>query len=136
MALLDWETGEMAFEDGPCFAPGMSAQTLDGRLKGMKETLWRSGVLKASGGSLCAVGAVEDGVLRRVSLEVSEAGGKADPGVEKQRAFLFAKLGLKDPCPDTLSPIRLKRPFGEVLVCTDPHTGRTVATIDYQPNDH
>lgn len=132
VALLNWDTGELAFE-GMCLAANMPAAALDGRLRGVQQALWRSGVLKVSGGSLCAVGSVEDGALRRVTLEVCETGGKADPGAEKQRAFLFARLGIKDPCPDTLSGVRLERPFGEVLLCTDHHTGRAVAIVCYAP---
>lgn len=131
MALLNWETGEVAFDGGPCFSALMPADVLDGRLRGMQETLWRSGLLKVSGGSLCAVGTVEDGVLSRLALEVCEANGKTDAA--KARAFLFGALGLKDPCPDTLSGVTLKCAFGQVQLCSDALTGRTTAIICYGP---
>lgn len=134
MALLDWETGELRFGGGLRLWPEMPAAALSERLKGAERALWRSDALAVPGGSLSAVCAVEGGALARVSLEVSQTGGKLCPGAEKQRAFLFSRLGLKDPCPDTRASVRVRRGFGEVVVSSDPHTGRAVAIVIYTPH--
>lgn len=131
MALLDWETGALCFSDGLELRPNMPASALSERLSGAERALWRSDMLAVAGGCLSAVCAVEDGVLARVSLEVSQTGGKLCPGAEKQRAFLFACLRLKDPCPDTRGCVRVRRGFGQVVLSSDPHTGRAAAVVIY-----
>lgn len=133
MALLDWETGALRFSDGLRLWPAMPASELSQRLSGAERALWRSDALAVAGGSLSAVCMVEDGVLARVALEVDQTGGKLNPGAEKQRAFLFSCLRLKDPCPDTLGCVRVRRGFGEVILSTDPHTGHASAVVIYKP---
>lgn len=70
-----------------------------------------------------------------VTLYVSAAGGRERPGMDRQRAFLMRRLHLKDPCPDTMASVRVRCPFGELLVSTDPYTGQSAALISYMPED-
>lgn len=53
--------------------------------------------------------------------------------MDRQRAFLMRRLHLKDPCPDTMASVRVRCPFGELLVSTDPYTGQSAALISYMP---
>ena len=73
--------------------------------------------------------------VRRTGDERAAAGGRERPGMDRQRAFLMRRLHLKDPCPDTMASVRVRCPFGELLVSTDPYTGQSAALISYMPED-
>lgn len=60
---------------------------------------------------------------------------KSGPGVQRQRAFLMRRLHLKDPCPDTLGSVRVRCPFGELFLTTDPYTGQSAALVSYVTQD-
>ena len=131
MAFLNRETGEMCFADGlrlcAGFAMGEVAQLLDGRTMG----LVRLPSHPVSGGRLIAICTVEDGSVQSVALCVSSIGGKAVNTSARQRAFLFARLGLCDPDPEGMGCVRIACPFGQIHLITDPHTGRCEARILY-----
>ena len=85
--------------------------------------------------ALAPVCLFQEGALVAVTLYVSAAGGRERPGMDRQRAFLMRRLHLKDPCPDTMASVRVRCPFGELLVSTDPYTGQSAALISYMPED-
>lgn len=73
----------------------------------------------------------QEGALVSVTLYVHDAAGAERPAAGRQRALLLRSLRLKDPCPDTQGSLRVRFPFGEVFVSTDPHTGQAAALIRY-----
>ena len=131
MAFLNKDTGELTFTDGFCLSPGMVtgelAQAMDGQLNGVV----RLSSHTAGGGWLIPVCAVQGGALQSVTLTISSVSHRPMRKAERQREFLFARLNVQDPFPDTLIPVHITCPFGEMHISTDPYTGRTEARIIY-----
>jgi len=84
------------------------------------------------GGQVAPIAFLEDGLLVAVSLSVVSVGARLQPTAESQRAFLFALLGCKDPCPDTQRTCHLACTFGGIMISTDPRTGRALAYVSYR----
>ena len=85
----------------------------------------------AGGGVLIPVCAVQGGALQSVTLTISSVSHRPMRKAERQREFLFARLNLQDPFPDTFEPVHITCPFGDLHLSTDPYTGRTEARIIY-----
>ena len=131
MAFLNRETGELTFADGLQLSSGLAIGEVAQRLNGALDGRVCLSSHSVAGGRLVPVCTVEGGSLQSIVLCVSSVGGKAGVPARRQRAFLFARLGLRDPFPDTLEPVRVRCPFGELIVAADPHTGRTEARVMY-----
>ena len=129
--LLNIDTGTLTFSNGLRLEALMAPAALSGRyatLRGLEPC-------PVTGGTLAPVCLFQEGALVAVTLYVSAAGGRERPGMDRQRAFLMRRLHLKDPCPDTMASVRVRCPFGELLVSTDPYTGQSAALISYMPED-
>ena len=131
MALLNRETGELSFSDGLHLTAGLAMGELAERLDGRTDAAVRLESHEVAGGRLIPVCTVMGGALQSVSLTISSVAGRPARKAEKQRAFLFARLDLRDPCPDTMDSVRVECPFGEIFLSTDPMTGRAEARILY-----
>ena len=131
MALLNKETGELTFSDGLRLCAGLAMDELADRLQGRQNAVVRLESHAVSGGRLVPVCTVMGGALQSVALSISSAASRPMRKAERQRAFLFARLDLRDPCPDTMDSVRIECPFGEMFVSTDPITGRAEARILY-----
>ena len=131
MALLNHETGELTFQDGLRLSAGLAMDELADRLGGRQNAVVRLDSHAVANGRLIPVCSVMGGALQSVTLTVSSAGSRPMRKSERQRAFLFARLDLRDPCPDTMDSVRIECPFGEVFLSTDPTTGRSEARILY-----
>ena len=137
MAFLSSDTGQLLFRDGLCLHGDMTEDTLaqygvnpeDGNGCFCMEPH------PVRGGTLAPVITLENGRLAAVTLSVAMIGIRQDADTDRQRGFLFQTLGLKDPCPDTRSSVRVAYPFGEILLCTDPYTGGSTARVIYSPAD-
>ena len=129
MPFFHKESGELRFADGLSLRVGMAAQALPpadfhGDMLCLPPRAVRGGELAAT----LAMGA--EG-LCGVVLTVHAVGGRAEPDAARQRAFLFDKLHLKDPWPDTWRSVRVHCPFGEILISSDPYTGGACARLTY-----
>ena len=131
MSLINQESGDLAFSDGFCLRAGMPARELSERLFAMREGIACLPAHPAHGGSLAPVCQLENGGLQLVTLYVDTINGKPCPGADRRRAFLFSALHLKDPYPDTRRSVKVRCPFGELMITTDPYTGQTSARIQY-----
>lgn len=131
MAFLNHETGELTFQDGLRLSAGLAMDELAQRLQGRSSAMVRLESHAVSGGRLIPVCSVMGGALQSVTLSVSSAASRPMRKSERQRAFLFAHLDLRDPCPDTMDSVRIECPFGEIFLSTDPLTGRSEARIVY-----
>ena len=131
MALLNKETGELAFSDGLRLCAGLAMDELADRLDGRRDAVIRLESHAVAGGRLIPVCTVMGGALQSVALSISSVASRPMRKAERQRAFLFARLDLRDPCPDTMESVRIACPFGEVYLSTDPVTGRAEARILY-----
>lgn len=131
MALLNKETGELTFSDGLRLCAGLAMDELADRLQGRQNAVVRLESHAVSGGRLVPVCTVMGGALQSVALSISSAASRPMRKAERQRAFLFARLDLRDPCPDSMDSVRIECPFGEMFVSTDPITGRAEARILY-----
>ena len=131
MALLNKETGELTFSDGLRLGAGLAMGELAERLNGRMDAVVRLESHEVAGGRLIPVCTVMGGALQSVSITISSVAGRPCRKAEKQRAFLFAKLDLRDPCADTLENVRIECPFGELFLSADPVTGRAEARILY-----
>ena len=125
--LLNIDTGTLTFSNGLRLEALMAPAALSGRYATLRDPV--------TGGTLAPVCLFQEGALVAVTLYVSAAGGRERPGMDRQRAFLMRRLHLKDPCPDTMASVRVRCPFGELLVSTDPYTGQSAALISYMPED-
>ena len=134
MALLNQETGELTFADGLRLSPGLVMDELAQRLQGRQNAIIRLDSHAVTGGRLIPVCTVMGGALQSVVLSISSAASRPMRKAERQRAFLFARLDLRDPCPDTMGSVRIACPFGELFLSTDPITGRAEARILYAPH--
>lgn len=131
MAFLNRETGELTFADGLVLSAGLAVGELAGQLDGRMQAVVRMQSHAVSGGRLIPICTVEGGSLQSIVLCVSSVGGKTSVSPQKQRAFLFARLGLRDPGADALESVCIYCPFGEILIGSDPHTGRAEARLMY-----
>lgn len=133
MPFMDAQTGRMTFLDGLSLYSGMPAQEINERFQNPIErdiTL----CLKerpVEGGSLAPVCVLDAHGLRCVTLYAHSPAGRQDAGADRQRAFLFAVLRLKDPCPDTRRAVKVRCAFGTVLIDTEPYTGVAAARLEY-----
>ena len=131
MALLNQETGELTFSDGLRLGAGLVMGELSQRLQGRQDAIVRMDSHAVSGGRLIPVCTVMGGALQSVVLSISSAASRPMRKADRQRAFLFARLDLRDPCPDTMGSVRIECPFGELFISNDPITGRAEARILY-----
>ena len=131
MAFLNRETGELTFADGTRLSSGLPMDELAQRLNGAISGIVRLQSRSVQGGRLIPVCPVEGGAVQSISLCVSSIGGKEPKSSAKQRAFLFARMGLEDPCPETQECVRVLCPFGEMLFVTDPHTLRPEVRLSF-----
>lgn len=131
MAFLNMETGELTFTDGFRLCAGLAlgevAEALDGAMDGVVRLSGHT----AGGGVLIPVCAVQGGAVQSVTLSISSVGNRPMRKAERQREFLFARMNLHDPFPDTFEPVHITCPFGDLHLSTDPYTGRTEARIIY-----
>ena len=131
MAFLNRETGELTFTDGMRLSAGLPMDELAERLNGAQQGIVRLQSHPVTGGRLIPICTVEGGSVQSISLCVGSIGGKEAKGAQKQRAFLFARMGLNDPCYGTMETVQVLTPFGELLFYTDPHTGRSEVRLNY-----
>lgn len=134
MAFLFSDTGQLRFRDGLELTPMMTEKQLED-LSIFPDEGVDVVPLKAhpvSGGSLAPILLMENGLLAGVELHVAAIGQRQDADTDRQRGFLFEKLGFRDPCPDTRGNVRIACPFGEVFFCTDPYTGFSCARMIYR----
>jgi len=131
MALLNKETGELTFSDGLRLCAGLAMDEVAERLGGRESAVIRLDSHAVSGGRLIPVCTVMGGAVQSVTLSISSVGSRPMRKTERQRAFLFSRLDLRDPCPDTMDSVCIDCPFGEMYLTTDPVTGRSEARILY-----
>ena len=131
MSLLDMDTGTLTFSNGLRLEAQMPPAALAARYATLRDRELFLDPCPVVGGSLAPVCLFENGMLSGVTLYVESIGGKERPGVQRQRAFLMRRLHLKDPCPDTLGSVRVRCPFGELFLTTDPYTGQSAALVSY-----
>lgn len=131
MAFLNMETGELIFTDGFRLSAGLAMGEVADALGGAMDGVVRLSGHTAGGGVLIPVCAVQGGAVQSVTLSISSVGNRPMRKAERQREFLFARLNVQDPFPDTFAPVHIRCPFGEMHLSTDPYTGRTEARIIY-----
>ncbi len=131
MAFLNMETGEMTFTDGFRLQAGLAFGEVADALRGEIDGVVRLHPHKAGGGVLIPVCAVQGGAVQSVTLTISSVANRPMRKAERQREFLFARMNVQDPFPDTFAPVRITCPFGDMHLSTDPYTGRTEARIIY-----
>lgn len=131
MAFLNMETGELTFTDGFRLCAGLAMGEVAEALGGAMDGVVRLGGHTAGGGVLIPVCAVQGGAVQSVTLSISSVSKRPMRKAERQREFLFARLNLQDPFPDTYEPVHITCPFGDLHLTTDPYTGRTEARIIY-----
>lgn len=131
MAFLNMETGELTFTDGFRLCAGLAMGEVAEALGGAMDGVVRLGGHTAGGGVLIPVCAVQGGAVQSVTLSISSVSKRPMRKAERQREFLFARLNLQDPFPDTFEPVHITCPFGDLHLTTDPYTGRTEARIIY-----
>lgn len=131
MAFLNMETGELTFTDGFRLCPGLALGEVAQALNGVMDGVVRLNGHTAGGGVLIPVCAVQGGAVQSVTLSISSVANRPMRKAERQREFLFARLNLQDPFPETFEPVHIECPFGEIHLSTDPYTGRTEARIIY-----
>lgn len=131
MAFLNMETGELTFTDGFRLCAGLAMGEVAEALGGAMDGVVRLSGHTAGGGVLIPVCAVQGGAVQSVTLSISSVSKRPMRKAERQREFLFARLNLQDPFPDTFEPVHITCPFGDLHLTTDPYTGRTEARIIY-----
>jgi len=131
MAFLNRETGELTFSDGLRLGPGLPMDELAERLDGAQQGIVRLQSHPVTGGRLIPICMVEGGAVQSITLCPGPGSGKESRDAQKQRAFLFSRLGLRDPLPDSFETVCVQCPFGEILLTSDPHTGRAEARLIY-----
>lgn len=134
MIFLTPETGEICFPDGLCLRAGMQPREIDPHLRSHpgQEAVFSLPAMAVEGGSLAAVCVLNDAGLHTVRLTAAAVTGRQQTPADRQRAFLFGLLGLKDPCPDTRQSVSIKAPFGRLTVYTDPVSGQAGALVEYR----
>ena len=131
MAFLNLDTGELTFTDGFRLGPGLAMGEVADALKGALDGVVRLSPHTAGGGVLIPVCHVQGGSVQSVTLAIASVGNRPMRKAERQREFLFARLSMQDPFPETYAPVHVRCPFGELHLSTDPYTGRTEARIVY-----
>lgn len=134
MPFLNMDSGDLVFSDGFCLRAGMSAQelTADQAVPPLDgEAVLLLPARGVRGGSVAPVCEFQHNGLCRVTLAVDTVGGRTERNAGRQRAFLFSLLCLRDPCPDTRRCVRVRCPFGEALLFSDPYTGYASARLLY-----
>ena len=131
MAFLNRETGELTFSDGLRLGPGLPMDELAERLDGAQQGIVRLQSHPVTGGRLIPICMVEGGAVQSISLCPGTLNGKEPRDAARLRAFLFARMGLEDPCPDTQDCVRILCPFGEMLFVTDPLTLRPEVRLTF-----
>lgn len=131
MAFFNRETGCITFPDGLVVQAGMDASALEALYRNQRELVLAP--RSVPGGQVGALVGVEDGRISYVLLSVSAVTGRVHAGGARQREFLLELLGLRDPCPQSLSCARFTAPFGSVWMLTQPYTGAFSALIQYKP---
>lgn len=131
MAFFDRETGSVTFPDGLVLEAGMDASALEAACRSQREIALAP--RDVPGGQVGALVGVEDGRICYVQLSVAAITGRTQSGGARQREFLLQLLGLRDPCPHSLSCVRFTAPFGSLWLLTQPYTGAFSALIQYKP---
>lgn len=131
MAFLNRETGELTFSDGLRLGPGLPMDELAERLDGAQQGIVRLQSHPVTGGRLIPICMVEGGAVQSISLCPGTLNGKEPRDASRLRAFLFARMGLLDPCPDSMESVQVLCPFGELCFFTDPLTGRSEVRLSY-----
>ena len=134
MRFFSPESGEMQFQSGLRLRGGMPVEQMDPHLRygGHQEAVYCLPGLLVEGGSLGAVCVADENGLRAVRLTVASVTGRQQVPGERQRAFLFERFRLSDPCPDTLQNVSISAPFGRLTLYTDPVTGQAGALVEYR----
>lgn len=121
MGMLNPQTGTVCFDDGFVFAP-------DGQLS-QTEPMADFG-LHAAGGLrwkvLCAQ--AEETPLHAWIIPVWEGGQFTAVQI---RAQLLNAFGLKEPEDREMHSFAVRFPFGTLMVCTEPYTGRSEVLLCY-----
>ena len=135
MQFFNPHTGEMHFPCGLCLRGGIPAEQIDPNLRALpgEDTAFCLPHLAVEGGALAPVCTLGEGGLAAVRLTAVSVNGRQQTPGERQRAFLFGLFGLKDPCPDTQQPVRIRAPFGHLTLYTDPVSGQAGALVEYVP---
>ena len=131
MAFLNRETGELTFSDGLRLSAGLPMDELAQRLNGAQQGTVRLQSHAVPGGRLIPICTVEGGAVQSITLCPGPGSGKESRDAQKQRAFLFSRMGLNDPCFGTMETVRVLCPVGELLFMTDPLTGRSEVRLSY-----
>ncbi len=131
MAFFNRETGELSFSDGFTLSFGLAMDEVAQRLHGRTQGAVRLQSHAVPGGRLVPVCMVDGGAVQSVSLCVGSLNSKEPATPARQRAFLFSRMGLSDPCADTRETVRVLCPFGELLFLTDPYTGRSEVRLHF-----
>lgn len=130
MAFFDIETGRITFPDGMVLEAGMEASGLEATHRSQRELVLAP--RRVTGGEVGALVGLEQERIAYVQLSVAAIAGRMQAGGARQREFLLQLLGLRDPCPDSLSCARFAAPFGSVWMLTQPYTGGFSALIQYK----
>ena len=135
MTFFNPDTGELCFAGGLCLTGNMDVQAIDPhfRYAGQQEAVYCLPALAVEGGALAPVLTLNENGLSVLRLTAATVTGRQQTPGERQRAFLFGLFGLKDPCPDTQQPVRIKAPFGHLTLYTDPVSGQAGALVEYVP---
>ena len=131
MAFLNRETGELCFADGLNLSSGLAVGEAAEMLDGAMDGIVRLPSHAVSGGRLIPVLTVENGMVHSIALCISSIASKEPGSTEKQRSFLFSRLGLRDPAQSPFETVTVRCPFGELSISADLHTGRAEAHIIY-----
>lgn len=131
MAFLNMETGELTFTDGFRLGAGLAMGEVAEALESAADGVVRLKGHTAGGGVLIPVCAVQGGAVQSITLSISSVAKRPMRKAERQREFLFARLNLQDPFPETFEPVHITCPFGDLHLSTDPYTGRTEVRIIY-----
>ena len=134
MRFFNPETGEIRFSDGLCLHGGMEVRQIDPHLRhaGGSEAVYCLPGLMVEGGSLAAVCMADASGQHAVRLTVASVTGRQQVPGERQRAFLFERFQLSDPCPDTLQNVCISAAFGRLTLYTDPVTGQAGVLVEYR----
>ena len=134
MRFFSPESGEMQFQSGLRLRGGMPVEQMDPPLRysGGQEAVYCLPGLPVEGGRLAAVLTAGAQGLHTIRLTVASVTGRQQTPGERQRAFLFERFQLSDPCPDTLQNVSVSAPFGRLTLYTDPVTGQAGALVEYR----
>lgn len=131
MAFFNRETGELCFQDGLKLSAGLPVGEAAELLGDAVDGLVRLPSHAVSGGRLIPILTVDHGTVQSIALCISSIASNAPGSTAKQRAFLFSRLGLRDPAQTPFETVTVRCPFGELSISADLHTGRAEARIIY-----